>query len=272
MIRKSLALIALVASFAISAAGQDFLAKDGPITSVRRQVGIDQKLNNQVPLDLPFVDDQGHAVKLGDYFGKRPVLLVPVYYKCPMLCNMVLQGVVDSVRDLRFNAGDEYEVVVFSFDPSDTTKDAAEKKRTYVQRYGRAGTEHGWHFLTGSQDSITRLTDAIGFRYYYDAKRKQFAHGAAIMLLTAKGKLSRYYYGIQYNPRDLRLGMVETANDKIGSPVDQLLLLCYCYDPATGKYSSVAVNTIRAGGVATLVLLGGTIFFFLRRDKKTQAS
>jgi protein SCO1 len=270
-IRVMVITLLLAGSWA-GAEAQDFLSKDGPVAAVKRTVGIDQKLNTQLPLDLEFTDSSGKAVRLGDYFGERPVLLVPVYYTCPMLCNMILDGVTQSIANLRFTPGKEYEIVTFSFDPADTPQAAAEKKSIYTRRYGRPGAEEGWHFLTGSEESIRRLTNAIGFRYTWDDNSKQFAHAAGVMLATPNGTLARYFYGMEYRPRDLRLGIVEAAEEKIGSPTDQFLLLCFDYDPATGKYSAIAMNTVRIGGATTIVLIGGMIALLARRGKKKAAS
>jgi protein SCO1/2 len=236
--------------------------------AILRDVGIDQKLDQPVPLDLPFTDETGKAVKLGDYFGTRPVVLALVYYECPMLCTQVLNGLDGSLEALTFNAGKDYDVVVVSFDPGETPAMATEKRTTYLKRYGRPGTETGIHFLTGRQESITALTSAVGFRYKYDPEIDQFAHPAAITILTPAGRISRYLYGIEFAPRDLRLALVEATDGKIGTPVDQALLFCYHYDPATGKYGFVVMNLIRLGGVLTLVGMGGFILLNLRRERR----
>jgi protein SCO1/2 len=232
------------------------------------QVRIDQKLNEPIPLDLPFLDAQGKPVMLRQFFGKRPVILALVYYECPMLCTQVLNGMVSSLEVLKFNPGQDFDVLVVSFDPGETPGLARAKKVSYIERYNRPGTEGGWHFLTGQQDAITKLTDAVGFRYAYDPKIDQFAHPAVLMLLTPGGRVSRYFYGIEYAPRDLRLGLVEASQNKIGTAVDQALLLCYHYDPAQGKYGLAIMNLIRLGGVLTLVSLGGFIFLALRKDRR----
>jgi protein SCO1/2 len=233
-----------------------------------KQVGIDQKLNSQVPLDLRFKDETGRTVKLGEFFGKRPVILAPVYYECPMLCTQILNGLVRSLKAVTFNPGEEFEVVVFSFDARDTTALAAEKKQNYLRRYDRKGTEAGWHFLTGDIDSIKTLTSAIGFRYVWDAHTNQFAHASAVMLVTPQGRLSKYFYGIEYAPKDVRLGLIEAAQNKIGTPVDQLLLFCFHWDSTTGKYTATAMNVLRLAGGTTILLLGGFVVIMLRRDVK----
>lgn len=257
-------LVAILAIAAPSLVAQDFLSGKGP----KKVVRIDQHLNRLIPLDLKFKDEAGRDVKLGDYFGKKPVVLTLVYFRCPMLCNMVLDGMTTSMSNIRAEIGTDYEVLAVSFDPDDTPESAAEKKEIYTRRYGRAGAQAGWHFLTGEPDAIHGLTDAVGFRYFYDEKIKQFAHGAAIIVLTPDGKIARYFYGLDYPSRDLRLALVEASNGKIGTLTDQLLLLCYHYDPGQGKYALVAMNFVRAGGVATLLLLGSFIFLSVRREHR----
>ncbi len=233
-----------------------------------KNVGIDQKLNAQVPLDLPFRDEAGRDVRLGDYFGKRPVLLAPVYYSCPMLCTQILNGLTSSLKAVAFNPGQEFEVVVVSFDAREKPPLAAEKKASMMNFYHRPQTANGWHLLTGDLASIKALTDAIGFHYKYDVHTNQFAHASGIMLLTPQGKLSRYFYGVEYAPKDIRLGLIEASQNKIGNPVDQVLLFCYHYDPTTGKYTPIAFGVLRLAGVATLLLLGGFVFISFRRDSK----
>jgi protein SCO1/2 len=220
-----------------------------------REVGIDQKLNEQLPLNLVFRDENGQVVKLGDYFGKKPAVLSLVYYDCPMLCTQVLNGMVSAFKVLSFKAGSEFEVVTVSFDSSETSQLAAAKKKTYINylpEEKRASAIKGWHFLTGNQENIKQLTDAVGFRYHFDEATNQFAHASAIYVATPQGKLARYFYGIEYAPRDLRLGLIEASDNKIGSPVDQLLLYCYHYDPATGKYGAAVMNMVRLGGILTV--------------------
>ena len=221
-----------------------------------QEVRIDQKLDQQLPLDLVFRDESGAPVKLGQYFGKKPVVLAFVYYDCPMLCTQVLNGMVTSFRVLPFQVGNEYDVVTVSFDPRETSALAARKKKVYVDYLPekmRAGASSGWHFLTGDEASIAELTDAAGFRYRWDDATKQFAHASAIMVTTPQGKLSRYFYGVDYPARDLRLGLIESSENKIGSHVDQLLLYCYHYDPATGKYGAAIMRVMRVAGVITVL-------------------
>lgn len=236
-----------------------------------REVGIDQKLNEQLPLDLVFRNEEGEPVKLGDVFGRKPVVLSLVYYECPMLCTQVLNGMVSAFKVLSFKAGDEFDVVTVSFDPRETSALATAKKKTYVgylPEAKRSQAARGWHFLTGDGESIKRLTEAVGFRYHFDEATNQFAHASAIMIATPEGKLAHYFYGIEYSPKDLRLGLVEASQNKIGSPVDQLLLYCYHYDPATGKYGAVVMNMVRLGGIATLFAMVALFLVMRRRTAK----
>jgi protein SCO1/2 len=241
---------------------------EAAVPPVLRDVGFDQRLDEQVPLDLVFKDETGQSVQLGDYFNGKPVILVLAYYRCPMLCTEVLNGLVRALLDVPFDVGKEFNVITLSFDPRETPELAAAKKKTYLERYGRPGADEGWHFLTGEQDSITQLTEAVGFRYTYDARNDQFAHASGIMVLTPTGKISRYFYDITYSPRDLRLGLVEASENKIGSPADHILLFCFHYDPAEGKYGPVIMNFVRLGGVLTLLALGTFITVLWRQDRR----
>lgn len=240
-----------------------------PPASVRppglKNVGIQQNLNQPIPPDLAFTDDLGRPVRLGDYFGKKPLILNLVYYNCPMLCGEVLSGLEHSLRMMKFNVGEEFDVITVSFDPSETPEMAAKKKAEFLKRYKRAGAEQGWHFLVGKQGAIDALTKAAGFQYQYDEKTKQFAHATAILVLTPEGKIAQYYYGVEYPPKDLRLGLVEAGRGKIGNLVDQLLLYCYHYDPEQGKYSATILRVLRLAGVATMLCLGTLIFMMIRR-------
>ena len=239
-----------------------------------RDVGIEQKLNQQLPLDVVFHDESGQEVKLGQYFGQKPIVLAFVYYDCPMLCTQVLNGMVTSFRVLPFQVGKEFDVVTVSFDPRENSALAAKKKNVYVNYLPekmRANTANGWHFLTGDQANIAKLTDAVGFRYHYDEATKQFAHASAIMVATPQGKLSHYFYGIEYAPRDLRLALIESSANKIGSPVDQLLLYCYHYDPATGKYGAAIMKIMRIAGVLTVLTIIAMIFLLKGRKSKLVA-
>lgn len=233
-----------------------------------RDVGIDQKLGASLPLDLAFRNESGEAIQLQQYFGDKPVILSFVYYECPMLCTQVLNGLVESLRTLSFDAGRQFEVVTVSFDPGEIPKLAAEKKASYLKQYERAGAGQGWHFLTGDTASIRQLTQAAGFRYKYDPVTDQFAHASGIMVVTPQGKIARYFYGIEYSGRDLRLALVEAAENKIGSPVDALLLYCFHYDPLTGKYGLVIMNVLRLAGIATVMALGTFMIVMFRRDRR----
>lgn len=232
------------------------------------QIGLEQRLNHPLPLELEFRDEAGRTVRLGDYFGERPVVLALVYYRCPQLCPMVLTGMVKSLRTLSFEAGQEFEVVTVSIDPSETPEIAAEKKRLLLRQYDRPGTEAGWHLLTGEEAAIQRLAEAVGFRYFYDPNTKLYAHAAGLMLATPEGRLARYFYGIEHSGRDLRLGLVEASQNQIGSVVDQVLLYCYHYDPTTGKYGLVIMNTLRVAGLATVLALGIFLVVSLRRERR----
>ena len=231
-----------------------------------REVGIDQRLGESLPLDAPFRDDHGQSVTLGDFFGRKPVVLVMTYFECPMLCTLVLNGLTKTLKTMNFEPGKEFDVVVVSFDPRDTPELAAKKKATYVAEYGRVVTADGWHFLTGDQAAIARVATAVGFRYKWVPEEKQFAHAAAIMVATPEGRMSRYFYGVDYAGRDLRLGLIEAADHKIGSAVDVLLLFCYRYDPATGKYGAIVLNMVRIGGVATVLVIGAFMAVMFRRE------
>jgi protein SCO1/2 len=232
-----------------------------------QNVGIEQRLDAQIPPDLAFRDETGRAVKLGDYFGKKPLILDLVYYNCPMLCGESLAGLTGALRLVKFDAGDQFDVVIVSFDPRETPEMAAAKKADYIKRYGRPNTASGWHFLTGSAQSIDALTKAVGFQYQYDSRLNQFAHATAIMVLTPQGRISRYFYGVDFPPKDLRMGLVEASKEKIGNAVDQVLLYCYHYDPSTGKYGAVIVNILRLAAAATILILGGFLLIMLRLEK-----
>jgi protein SCO1 len=246
-------------------------AHDNTRPAALREVAFDQKLNQQVPLDLAFRDETGKKVLLGDYIKGKPVVLTFVYYKCRDLCPLLLDGVVRSLRALSFDVGNQFNVLTVSFDSHDNSQLAAAKKKDFIGRYARPGAAGGWHFLTGGEPSIQKLTRAVGFRYSYDPQTGEFGHAAGIVLLTPDGKTSRYYYGIDFSPRDLRLGLIEAAANKIGSPIDQLLLFCYHYDPVTGKYGLLITNVIRLAGAATVLILGAFVLLMLRRERSNAA-
>jgi protein SCO1/2 len=232
--------------------------------AVLHDVGIDQRLDEQVPLDLEFTDETGKAVRLGDYFGKKPVILVLAYYRCPMLCTLVLNGLAQAMRDMPLAPGTDYQVVTVSFDPRETPQLAAAKKANYVTRLGRPGAAEAWHFLTGQAEPIRRLAAAVGFRYVYDKAKDQYIHASGVIVVTPAGKISRYFFGIQYLARDLRMGLVDASGGNVGSPAEELLLYCFHYDPALGRYTADVINIVRAGGVLTVVAIAGMIWFLLR--------
>jgi protein SCO1/2 len=238
-------------------------ARPGLLSKVR----IDQRLDHQVPLDLPFTDETGKAVTLGDYFGKRPVILALVYYECPMLCTQVLNGLVSALGVMNFEPGREFEVVAVSFNPREGPALASAKKAAYMDRYKRPQTAGGWHFLTGAEPSIKALAEAVGFHYEYDPAIQQYAHGAAIEVLTPKGHISKYFYGIEYSARDIRLGLIEASEERIGTPIDDFLLFCYHYDPSTGKYGAAVIRLVRLGGVATVLAFLSFFAISLRRER-----
>jgi cytochrome c oxidase subunit 2 len=266
----------LVPSFSSSIAFAQFkdpqkiAVRESNVPATLKDIGIEQKLDEQIPLDLKFIDEYGKQVQLKDYFGQKPVVLALVYYTCPMLCNQVLNGTAGALKTLSFNIGDEFDVVAVSFDPKDTPETAFAKKQAYLDRYDRKGlarklADQGWHFLTGDEASIKALCDSVGFKYRWDEATSQYIHASGIMVATPQGKLSRYLYGIEYAPKDLKFSLIEASQNKIGSPVDQLFLFCYHYDPVTGKYGPVIMNFIRLGGFATFLGLALLIFIMHRR-------
>jgi len=262
----------IIALFAASCAlqAQTVPSNVGPASSTMppalQNVGFEPPLNGRMPLDLYFRDETGRDVQLREFFGQKPVVLAFVYYNCPMLCDQVQMGVVGALRMLSFNPGRDYEVVFISFDPSDTPELAADKKKAAVKRFNRPETVAGWHFLTGSQESIEAATSAANFRFRYDAKSKLFAHASGVMLLTADGRISRYFYGVEYPGRDMRLGLVDASAGKIGTPIDHVLLFCYHYDPSGARYSASILSIIRLGGILTVLSIVGGIWFSRRRE------
>ncbi len=238
--------------------------------ALSREITIEQKLNEQVPLNLTFRDETGQEVQLKQYFGKKPVLLTLVYYECPSLCGLVLQGLLKSLRVINYTPGDQFEIVTVSINPKETPQLAAAKKQNFLKEYGRLDAAKGWHFLTGEEDQIRQLADAVGFRYVYDPKSGQYAHAAGIMLLTPGGKVARYFYGIEYSPRDLRMGIMDASQGKVGSPVEKVILFCFQYDPSTGKYSLAIIRIIQLASVLTVLVLGGFISTQMYREKRRQ--
>ena len=261
---------ATIALFVAAAAGIaiPLRAQQSAMPAILHEVSISQRLNEQVPPAIAFSDENGNTVHLGDYFGKRPIVLSLVYFDCPALCTEVLNGELRTMKAIPFDMGKDFDVVTVSFEPKDTPALAKAKRDVYAGQYGRPGARENWHFLTGDPQSINALTQAVGFHYAYDSSSRQYAHAAAIMILTPDGRLARYFYGVQYPARDLRLGLVEASQGKIGSPTDHALLFCYQYDPITGKYGLVVMNVVRAGGALTVLALGIFMFVMFRRDRK----
>lgn len=235
---------------------------------ITQGVGIEQKLNSPVPLDLIFHDETGQTVPLRTYFGEKPVIFSLVYFKCPSLCPMSLRETVSSLRRMPLQVGLDYNVLVVSFDPSDTPATAAEKKAEYAKMFGRAGFNSGWHFLTGSQESISRLTSAIGFDSRWDQATKQYIHASGIMVATPDGRMSRYFYGIDYAPADLRLALANAAQHKISRPVDFILQFCFHYDPTQGKYTLTIINILKVAGILTVLAIAALVYYLMRNDKR----
>jgi protein SCO1/2 len=238
---------------------------------IMKQVGIEQRLNEQIPLDVEFKNEDGKTVQIGEYFNqKRPVILALVYYECPMLCNEVLNGLTGSLKSLTFSAGKDFDVLAISFDARENDKSdlAKRKKEGYLERYQRAGSENGWHFLTGTQDSIDKITKSVGFNYQFDKESNQFAHNGGIMVITPEGKISRYFYGIDYAPKDVKFAIMDSSQEKIGNPAEQLLLYCYHYDPSKGKYGLQILSVMRLVSVAMLIGMGAMFFVYWRKNKR----
>jgi protein SCO1 len=231
------------------------------------EVRFDQRLDAQVPPDLVFLDETGVPVRLGDYFGRKPLILTLNYFDCPMLCPLALEGLVRSLRPLSFSIGEQFDVLTVSFDPRETPEQAAAAKAKYQREYARPEAVTGWHFLTGTGESIRALTETVGFKAVYDAEKQQYAHAAGVLVLTPQGRVARYLYGVDVPTRDLRLALVEAAAGRIGSPVDRLLLFCYRYDPATAQYTIAVMRTLRFAGLATLLGLGGLLVVMFRRER-----
>jgi protein SCO1/2 len=265
LLKRTFAIAVLLAATAAHAERPEVIPAGLP--PALQGVALDQRLGNLLPLDARFRNEQGDEVRLGDYLGRRPVVLTLVYYECPMLCGEVLRGLTKTLKVMRFDAGREFDVLTVSIDPRETPEIAA-KKKGYIEWDGRAGGAGGWHFLTGEQADIDALADAVGFRYTYDPETGQFAHASAIMVVTPEGRVGKYFYGIEYSPRDLRLGLIEASESRIGSLTDAVLLYCFHYDPATGKYGAVVMNMLRLGGAATMALVFGSIGLALIRERR----
>jgi protein SCO1 len=238
------------------------------LPSALKEVGFDQHLNERIPTDVPFTDEHGRTVQLGDYFGRRPVVLAFVYFDCPMLCSQVLNATASALDLMSIEAGREFDVVAISFDPRETPAKAQSRKAVTLERYHHAASDAGWHFLTGDQAAIDRVTSAVGFRYTWDELTKQFAHPAGVVVLTPDARLARYLFGIEYGPRDLRLAIVEASEGTIGTVADSVLLYCYHYDPMTGRYGLVVMRLLRAGGIATVFAIASFVLIMLRRERR----
>jgi protein SCO1 len=256
----------------VSSYGDKQAGPSNDTPSLLNKVAIKQNLNAQLPLGLTFTDDAGRQVQLSSYFGRRPAILALVYYQCPMLCSEELNGLTGALEMVNFVPGRDFDVIVVSIDPSEGTELAAAKKRSYVKRYGRPESAGGWHFLTGTQENIDALTKAVGFGYVKipgpDGKLTQFAHASSIQIVTPEGKLAQYYMGVEYSPKDLRLGLVEASANRIGSPVDNILTYCYHYDPGTNRHSLIVARVVQLGGLVTVVWLGGFMLVMFRRDSR----
>lgn len=265
----ALSCVLLLSSAPAGAQGEPLPVMQNPSGNpeLLKQIGLDQKLDAQIPLDLHFRDEQGATVTLRQFFGRRPVILTLVYYQCPMLCTLVLNGVLSSAKTMSFDIGREYEVVTVSIDPTDSALRAEAKRTMYTGLYGRPGAAAGWHFLTGEEAAIRQLADSVGFRYAYDKASEQYAHASGIIVLTPQGRVSRYFYGVEYVPRDLRLALVEASSGRIGTPVDQILLSCFRYDPMTGKYGLVISRVVRWAGMATILAIGVMVVVFFRGER-----
>ena len=270
MIRRTVT--ACVLSGLVLASAARRASADPALPALLKSVGIDQRLNESIPLDVTFHDEDGREVKLGDYFGSKPVVLVMAYFRCPMLCTQVLNGLVEGLRETELTIGKDFRVLTVSFDPSDSPKMAAAKKANYIRAYADPQAAADWHFLTGTKPSIDRLAQSIGFRYAYDAESDQYAHAAGIVLLTPAGRISRYFYDVHYSGRDLRLGLVEASQNRIGTAIDQVLLFCFHYDPTAGRYGAAVMNFVRAGGVLTVICLGVMFAVLMRGEGRRRRS
>lgn len=254
----------LTAGLATARANTESLRPD----EVLKKIAFEQKLDEAIPLDLTFRDEQGAAVPLSSFFGTKPVILTLVYYECPMLCTLTLNGLVKALKILKFDVGEDFEIVTVSIDPGERPYLARDKKKAYLETYGRPGAERGWHFLTGDEPEIQRLADAVGFHYVYDERSGEYAHPAGAVILTPEGRMSRYFLDVDFAPKDLRFALMDAANARIGSLVDQILLYCYHYDPETGTYGVAIMRTVRLAGSATVVVLAGSVFAMTRRKRK----
>lgn len=269
-----LALLAAAAPARATFRGDPYPQVDKPNVKpkILDSVGIDQKIGDTIPLDTVFRDESGREVKLGSLIGRRPIILTLVYYKCPMLCTLVLNDLVRTLRPMEMSIGKDFDVLTVSFDPTETPELSNAKKKQYLREYNRDGAQANWHFLTGSQESIQKLTQAVGFHYTWDEKAQQFAHASGIIILTPQGKIARYFFGIQYAPQDVRLSLVEASNNRVGSITDQILLYCFHYDPATGRYGIIVTRALHIGGVITILALGVLLLLLFRHERHAAVS
>jgi protein SCO1 len=265
-LRMPFLLIVFASAVGAAVASADVPADAKP--GLLREIGYDQRLGERLPLEARFRDETGREVRLGDYFGQRPVILNLVYFECPMLCTLTLNGLVGALDTLSFDVGREFEVVTVSFDARETSALAAAKKAAYLKRYRRPGAAEGWHFLTGDLDQIQALTRAVGFRYAWDARQQQFAHPAGILVATPRGVISHYLYGIEYTPKDLKFAVVEASNHKVGTPLDKVALYCYRYDPTTGKYGAAVMRLLRVAGALTVLAFFSFVLVMRRREAR----
>jgi protein SCO1/2 len=273
---RSITAIATLLALSSAAAAQTIPDNVGKSSSglpaQLQNVGFEPQLNAQLPLDVNFRDESGREVQLREYFGRKPVVLALVYYGCPMLCNQVEMGVVGSLKMLSFNPARDYEVLFVSFDPRETPDMASKKKAAALSRFGRPETAAGWHFLTGKEEAVRAVASAANFRYSFDAKHNLFAHASGIMLLTPDGRISRYFYGVEYPSRDVRLGLVDASAGKIGTPIDHLLLFCFQYNPETARYSAIVLRIVRLGGILTILTIVVGLLIFRRRDVRAASA
>jgi protein SCO1/2 len=269
---RVVSLLALAAALSAGSAGARAQEVKGPEVGLLRKVAFGQNLDAQLPLDTALRDESGRDVRLGDFFGTRPVVLLFVYYECPMLCTLELNGLVRNLRALSMTAGKEFEIVTVSIDPTETPALARAKKAGYLKRYGRPGAEAGWHFLTGDGPEVRRLADTVGFQYVYDPRSKQYAHPAGLVVATPQGRLARYIYGVDFPANTLRWSLVEASSGKVGTPVDRVLLMCFHYDPTTGRYNFAVMTAVRALGVATVAGLLTFMLVMHRRDRRNAAA
>jgi len=264
--------LALLWAAALVLTGAGTLGAVTGLPEALERVGLDQQVGETVPLELEFTDHDGNRVRLGDYFDRRPVILVPVYYDCPMLCTMILEGLTKTLKAVTLDPGSDFDIVAVSFDPDETSEQAAMRRTRSVERYGHKGAASGMHFLTGEAPAVGALMDAIGFRFRYDENTGEFAHVASLVVVTPEGRVARYFLGVEYPPRDLRLSLVEAADEKIGTVVDQVLLYCFKYDPTTGRYTAATMNIVRLGALLTLLVVGLYVILNLRRERVAGAS